>query len=243
MCQGLTGKWKGNAVKSNRGGYKMADGIDIIKGLDMVCRGMVRKLTHRVVVIEKKLKIMIRFVLRRSKEVNGRLDDLETIAGIHTRSIGSVRRCLEHISKLLNFQDIRASKVEDRMIAFEGDMDDNSEDCADMWNRIRNLEGLATSRDRIMNDMISNIDGLCESNTRLKNKVDALEKLHTTKISAFIYGPTDPDIVQLQNKVEDLEKLHTTQIDGAVVNQGPPDSTLGSTCFKGTGGDRGCCKS
>jgi hypothetical protein len=189
-----------------------------------------------VVTIEKKLKIMIRFVLRRAKEVNNRLFDLEEIANQHSKGMSSLGRSMKLISTLFKimgsridklcedfkgdrghsakmFDDIRkiegdvrhAMKVRNnhsaQIMAIENDMNDNSTDCAAMWERLRLSESL--------------ID-------KLQNKVDALEKLHTTKISAFIYGPTDPDIVQLQNKVSDLEKLHSTQIDGAALTEYPP---------------------
>jgi hypothetical protein len=214
----------------------MANELGIMRGLDLVCRGAVRKLTHRVTVFEKKMKIMVRFVLRRAKEVNGRLDDLEEIAGKHSRCVSSLGRSIRLVVQLFGLMGARIDKVckdaetyrdgctamcEDiekskkHIVAIENDMTDNSTDCDAMWQHIRAYEKKTMG-------LVVKVDALCKANVKLQDKVDALEKLHTTKISAFIYGPTDPDIVQLQNKVSDLENLHSTQIDGAAVNQGPP---------------------
>jgi len=202
----------------------MANELGIMRGLDLVCRGAVRKLTQRVVTIEKKLQIMIRFVLRRSKEVNGRLDDLEEIAGKHSRCVSSIGRSMQYCSKLFAVMGGRIDKLVEVLKAHEGDMDDNSEDCADMWNHIRNIEADARHSLVVRNRLFDKVKSL-------ENKVDALEKIHTTKIAAFIYGAYG---VKLQRRVDALEALHTTKIDGAAINQSPPDSTLGSTCFKGT---------
>jgi predicted choloylglycine hydrolase len=134
---------------------------EIFRAMDLICRGAVRKLTQRVVVIEKKLKIMIRFVLRRSKEVNGRLDDLEEIAGKHSRCVSSLARSMNMVTKLFSSMGQRIDRLVEVVKGLEEDMAGKNADYIGASKEIR----------------------------KLHNKVDALEKLHTTKIAKFIYSP------------------------------------------------------
>ena len=202
--------------------------------VDFIAREMIGKLIRGAATAEKRAKIVSRFVIRRAKEVNGRLDCLESTASFHMRRLLSVGRSLQMISKLLGLLDKRAVKFdatleeyrescakmwddlrkgEHKIKSIEGDMNDNSTDCDAMWRHIRALERQEKALGYFRGQSVLNgaesrklqdkVDALCKSNIQLKDKVDALEKLHSTKIAGFEYstGPP-PSIEECQQAME-----------------------------------------
>ena len=191
--------------------------------IDIICRSTVNVLKRQCATEMKRARIVSRFVIRRAKEVNERLNRLEVVAGSHMRKISSLGRSMKMCCQLfglfdkrIDLQDATLAEYSDyssdmwddlrraeRCISkIEGDMDDNSTDCNAMWNHIRASEYQIK---------------------KLQNQVDALTKLNATKIGAFIYGPQDHQMVEkLNTKVNALEKLHSTKIDGLAYTESAP---------------------
>jgi len=175
--------------------------------IDFIGREMIGKLRKQAATEMKRSRIISRFVIRRAKKVNGRLDNLEFASGSHMGELGSIGRSLQTCRKLFEvvlkrtdmigdklndwgdycadlWEDLR--RAEKKIKAIEGDMDDNSTDCAAIWERLRLQEIL--------------IDNM-------QDKVHALEKLHTTKIAQFIFSPPPtPDQEQMVECKGNCEK-------------------------------------
>jgi hypothetical protein len=149
----------------------MGTEIEIIRGLDLTCRGAVRKLTQRVVTIEKKMKIIVRFVLRRAKEVNNRLYDLEDVANHHSKGMSSLGRSMKLISTLFKIMGARIDKVCE-------DLGSSNDNYSDIWDDLRIAE----------------------------RKIDALEKLHSTKIDGAAYFQPPPSMEVFEKEMSETKK-------------------------------------
>jgi chromosome segregation ATPase len=158
--------------------------------IDYICRKSLNELKRLVNTEMKRSRIVSRFVIRRAKVVADRLNDLEAIAGIHSTGIASVGRSLKLVSKLFTTIGERIDKVVENQ-------EDNLNNCAEMWDDLRKVEEKATATSARLREMQNLFDTLWAeveqkkgAIIQLQDKVDALEKLHTTKIAKFIYsGP------------------------------------------------------